>query len=80
MKNAFNGLISRLGMGKERITLLENIPTESSKIYKEFLKLNNKKMSNPIKKWTKDRNRYYIKAIQMANECMKKCSTSYVIR
>ena len=53
----------------------------SSKTYKEFLKLNNKKVNNPIKKGAKDLNRYLSKKdIKVANKQMKRCSISYFIK
>lgn len=52
-----------------------------SKIYKEFLEHNSKKMDSLIKKWGKDLNRHLTKEdIQMANKYMKGCSALYVIR
>jgi hypothetical protein len=52
-----------------------------SRIHRELKKLNPQRINTPMKKWTHELNREFLKdEVQMASKYMKNCSTSLVIK
>ena len=52
-----------------------------SKIYKQLLQVNSRKINDSIKKWAKEQNRHFCKeGIQMAKKHMKRFSVSLIIK
>ena len=82
MYNEGNYKVKRQPSEWEKIIAKETPDKELiSKIYKQLMQLNTRKMNDPVKERTKELNRHFSKEdVQMANKHTKRCSTSVIIQ
>ena len=82
MYNEGNYKVKRQPSEWEKIIAKETTDKELiSKIYKQLMQLNTRKMNDPVKERAKELNRHFSKEdVQMANRHMKRRSKSLIIR
>ena len=81
MKETISKVKRQLSEWEKTIANEATVKELISKIYKQLIQLNTRKIKDPVKKWAKDLNRHFPKEdIQMANKHMRRCSTSLIIR